>query len=56
VLTVDLARSRTTENEVQPLFIDASEERYRATARELLELFVDHLGEPKGDLKTQSTS
>jgi len=51
VLTADLARSRTTENEVQPLFIDASEERYRATARELLELFVDHLGEPKGDLE-----
>lgn len=51
MLTADLARSRTTENEVQPLFIDASEERYRATARELLELFVDHLGEPKGDLE-----
>lgn len=51
MLTADLARSRTTDNEVQPLFIDPDEDRYRETARELIDLFEAHLGEPKGDLK-----
>lgn len=50
MLTADLARSRTTDNEVQPLFIDPDEDRYRETARELIDLFEAHLGEPKGDL------
>jgi hypothetical protein len=36
---------------VQPLFIDPDEDRYRETARELLDLFEAHLGEPKGDLE-----
>ena len=51
MLTADLARSRTTDNEVQPLFIDPDEDRYRETARELIDLFEAHLGEPKGDLE-----
>jgi predicted nuclease of restriction endonuclease-like RecB superfamily len=51
VLTADLARSRTTDEAVQPLFIDPDEERYRQTARELIDLFNEHLGEPKGDLE-----
>ena len=51
MLTADLARSRTTEREVTPLFIDPSDERYRQTARELLDLFEEHLGEPKGNLE-----
>lgn len=51
MLTADLARSRTTDNEVQPLFIDPDEDRYCETARELIDLFEAHLGEPKGDLK-----
>ena len=50
MLTADLARSRTTAESVTPLFIDPSEDRYRKTARELLQLFEDHLGEPKGEL------
>ncbi|WP_121821076.1 DUF790 family protein [Halostella salina] len=53
MLTADLARSRTTDDEVQPLFIDSSEERYRETARELIDLFDVHLGEPKGDLEDE---
>jgi predicted nuclease of restriction endonuclease-like RecB superfamily len=51
VLTADLARSRTVDGEVRPLFIDISEQRYRETAAELIELFEAHLGEPKGDLE-----
>jgi len=33
------------------LFIDPTDGRYRETARELIQLFDDHLGEPKGDLE-----
>jgi len=51
VLTANLARSRTTDEEVKPLFIDPDEERYQQTARELIQLFEAHLGEPKGDLE-----
>jgi hypothetical protein len=51
VLTADLARSRTTDETVTPLFIEIDEERYRQTAFELIDLFNAHLGEPKGDLE-----
>ena len=51
MLTAKLARSRTTDETVTPLFIDPDEERYRKTARELIRLFEDHLGERKGDLE-----
>ena len=51
MLTADLARSRTTDGEVRPLFIDPDDERYRETARQLIDLFDEHLGEPKGDLE-----
>jgi len=51
VLTANLARSRTTDETVTPLFIDPDEERYRETARDLIRLFQEHLGEPKGDLE-----
>jgi predicted nuclease of restriction endonuclease-like RecB superfamily len=51
VLTADLARSRTTDETVTPLFIDPDEERYRKTARELIQLFDEHLGEPRGELE-----
>ena len=51
MLTADLARSRTTEREVTPLFIDPADEQYRKTARELLDLFEVHLGEPQGELE-----
>jgi len=37
--------------DVTPLFIDPDETQYRKTARELLQLFEDHLDEPKGDLE-----
>jgi predicted nuclease of restriction endonuclease-like RecB superfamily len=50
VLTADLARSRTTVDEVIPLFIDPTDPRYRDTASELIDLFEAHIGEPKGDL------
>ena len=53
MLTAALARSRTTDDAVQPLFVDPSEERYRETARELIDLFEAHLGEPKGDLEDE---
>lgn len=51
MLTADLARSRTRDGTVQPLFIDAGQERYRETAKELIQIFENHLGEPKGDLE-----
>lgn len=51
MLTADLARSRTTDETVTPLFIDPNEPHYRETAEELIGLFEAHLGEPKGDLE-----
>ena len=51
MLTANLARSRTTDETVTPLFINPDEDRYRETARELIQLFEDHLDEPKGDLE-----
>lgn len=51
MLTADRARSRTTDEAITPLFIDPDEKCYRKTARELIQLFEDHLGEPKGDLE-----
>ena len=53
MLTADLARSRTTDETVTPLFIDPAEAHYRETARELIRLFESHLGEPKGDLEAE---
>ncbi|WP_160135575.1 DUF790 family protein [Halococcus salsus] len=52
MLTADLARSRTSDGEVTPLFIDPDDARYRETASELIELFETHVGEPKADLDT----
>ncbi|EMA05600.1 hypothetical protein C437_12478 [Haloarcula vallismortis ATCC 29715] len=51
MLTADLARSRTRDGEVRPLFIDMSDEQYRETAATLIDLFESYLGEPKGDLE-----
>ncbi len=51
MLTADLARSRTTPDEITPLFIDSVDDRYRQTADALIQLFVDHVGEPKGELE-----
>ena len=50
MLTADLARSRTRDGTVSPLFINADEPRYRDTAQELIEIFEQHLGESKGEL------
>ena len=50
MLTADLARSRTSNGEVRPLFIDPDDDRYRETGRRLINLFDEHLGEPQGDL------
>ena len=51
MLTADLARSRTYEDTISPLFIDTDEQRYRDTADELIQIFEEHLGEPKGELE-----
>ena len=51
MLTADLARSRTRDGTIQPLFIDADDERYRETAAELIQVFDEHMGEPKGELE-----
>jgi len=51
VLTADLARSRTRDGTVTPLFVDAGEHQYRETAAELIQLFEGHLGESKGELE-----
>jgi predicted nuclease of restriction endonuclease-like RecB superfamily len=51
VLTADLARSRTRNGTIQPLFIDPTEETYRETAAELIRIFEAHVGEPRGKLE-----
>ena len=51
MLTANLARSRTNDETITPLFIDPADARYRETAKELIRLFERHLGEPKGDLE-----
>ena len=51
MLTADLARSRTDGDTITPLFIDPDDERYRETAAELIEIYTEHLGEPKGELE-----
>ena len=51
MLTADLARSRTDGDTVTPLFVDPDDDRYQQTAAELIEIFTDHLGEPKGELE-----
>jgi len=51
MLTADLARSRTRDGTVSPLFIDSDEPRYQDTAQELIEIFEQHLGESKGELE-----
>lgn len=51
MLTADLARSRRRDGTVSPLFIDPDDQQYRETARELIQIFEDHLGEPKGELE-----
>jgi predicted nuclease of restriction endonuclease-like RecB superfamily len=51
MLTADLARSRRTDETISPLFIDADEQQYRETAAELIQIFEEHLGEPKGELE-----
>ena len=51
MLTADLARARTRDGTVHPLFIDTDEQRYRETAEKLIQIFENHLGEPKGTLE-----
>ncbi|MFC7116696.1 DUF790 family protein [Natronoarchaeum sp. GCM10025703] len=51
MLTADIARSRTYEDTISPLFIDTDDQRYRDTADELIQIFEEHLGEPKGELE-----
>jgi predicted nuclease of restriction endonuclease-like RecB superfamily len=51
VLTANLARSRTYEDTITPLFIDTDEQPYRDTAAELIQIFEEHLGDPRGELE-----
>ncbi|GAB7092522.1 DUF790 family protein [Halorubrum luteum] len=51
MLTADLARSRTYEGTISPLFIDADDQQYRETATELIQIFEEHLGQSKGRLE-----
>ena len=51
MLTADLARSRTHEGTITPLLIDTNEQQYQETAARLIQIFEEHLGEPKGELK-----
>ena len=51
MLTANLARSRTTDETVTPLFIDPDDESHRQIARELIGLFEAHFDKPKGDLE-----
>ena len=51
MLTADLARSRRSDGQIRPAFINSDEQRYRETATELIGIFENHLGEPKGDLE-----
>ncbi|SNR53155.1 DUF790 family protein [Halorubrum vacuolatum] len=51
MLTADLARSRTYDGTISPLFIDADDQQYRETATELIQIFEEHLGQSKGGLE-----
>ena len=51
MLTAKLARSRTDGDTITPLFVDPTDERYQETAADLIEIFTEHLGEPKGELE-----
>ena len=51
MLTADLARSRTHEDTISPLFINADEQQYRDTAEKLIQIFEEHLGKSKGELE-----
>ena len=51
MLTANLARSRTRHGTVTPLFIDSDDQQYRDTVEELIQMFENHLGEPKGELE-----
>ncbi|WP_281196075.1 DUF790 family protein [Halorubrum sp. F4] len=51
MLTANLARSRTYEKTISPSFIDPDEQQYRDTAKELIQIFEEHLGESKGELE-----
>ena len=51
MLTANLARSRRSDGQIRPSFIDPDEQRYRETAAELIGIFENHLGESKGDLE-----
>jgi len=51
MLTADLARSRTHEGTITPLLIDTDEQQYQETAARLIQIFEEHLGEPKGELE-----
>lgn len=51
MLTADLARSRTYEDTITPLLIDTDEQQYQETAEKLIQIFEEHLGEPKGELE-----
>ena len=51
MLTADLARSRTHEGTITPLLIDTNEQQYQETAARLIQIFEEHLGEPKGELE-----
>ncbi|MFC7059922.1 DUF790 family protein [Halovenus salina] len=52
MLTADLARSRTRDRYIEPLFIDTDDQQYRETASELIDIFEAHLGESKGELES----
>ncbi|MEF8826881.1 MAG: DUF790 family protein, partial [Halapricum sp.] len=51
MLTANLARSRTRDGTVTPLFVDPEDRTYRETAAELVDIFEAQLGEPRGDLE-----
>ena len=51
MLTADLARSRRQGGRIRPLFLDTDDEHYREAAEQLIGIFEDHVGKPKGDLE-----
>lgn len=53
MLTLNLARNYESGDEIKPFFIDPDNDRYQNAARELIEIFENHLGKTRGNLENE---
>ena len=55
MLTLDLLRYRIKEDEVSPRYVNPKNSKYRAIARDLIEIYASHLNNTKGTLASALT-